>query len=80
MIIAIAKTNRKRSSNFSHIKHTHSHTDKDNHRHTDTQTHTHIDRHIHTHTHIPPHTHTQRMYYLPWLTIYIAKFPMRESM
>ena len=57
MILAIAKTNRNRSSNLSHIN-KHSHTDIYQHRRTHITTHTHTDRHIHTHTHTyPPHTH-----------------------
>ena len=50
MIIAIAKTARNRSSNFSHINihtTTQTYTSTDTH----TQIHTHTDRHIHTHTH-----------------------------
>ena len=81
MILSIAKTNRNRSSNLSHIN-THSNTDIYKHGRTHITTYTY--RQTHTHTHIYPihthtHTHTQRIYYLPWLSIYIANFPMRES-
>ena len=80
MIQSIAKANRNRSSNLSHIN-THSNTDIYKHGRTHITTYTY--RQTHTHTHIYPihtHTHTQRMYYLPWLSKYIANFPMRENM
>ena len=76
MILAIAKTNRNRSSNLSHIN-THSHTDICKHRRTHITTYTCRHTHIYTHISPPPqHTHTQRV----WLSIYIANFPLRENM
>ena len=56
MILSIAKTNRNRSSNLSHIN-THSNTDIYKHGRTHITTYTY--RQTHTHTHIYPiHTHT----------------------